>query len=134
MKKTILLSALMAFSFSLFAQKDTTKQFILIVRYNPKMTQPTPEAIQNNIKHWNEFMGGLGQNGQIVGGYRPAPDGKTITSKGIKEGAYYSNNESVSSFMIIKAASMDAAEAIAKKCPILEFDGSVEVRPLLMTN
>ena len=61
MKKTILLSVLMAFSFSLFAQKDTTKQFILIVRYNPKMTQPTPEALQANIKHWNEFMGGLEQ-------------------------------------------------------------------------
>ena len=40
---------------------STTKQFILIVRYNPKMTQPTPEALQTNIKHWNEFMGGLGQ-------------------------------------------------------------------------
>jgi hypothetical protein len=134
MKKTILLSALMAFSFSLLAQKDTTKQFILIVRYNPKMTKPTSEALQNNIRHWNEFMGGLGQNGQIVSGYRPSPDGKTINSKGTTEGAYYINNESISSFIIIKAASIEAAEAIAKKCPILEFNGSVEVRPLSMTN
>ena len=134
MKKTILLSALMAFSFSLFAQKDTAKQFILIVRYNPKMVQPTPEALQNNIRHWNEFMGGLGQKGQIVTGYRPSPDGETINSKGAEEGAYYGNNESVSSFIIIKAESMNAAEAIAKKCPILEFNGSVEIRQLLMTN
>jgi hypothetical protein len=36
--------------------------------------------------------------------------------------------------MIIKAPNMDAAEAIAKKCPILEIDGSIEVRPLLMMN
>jgi len=134
MKKAILLSALMAFSFLLFAQKDTTKEFILIVRYNPKMKQPTPEVLQNNIKHWNEFMGGLGQSGQIVIGYRPSPDGNTISPKGTIEGAYYINNESISSFIIIKATSMDAAEAIAKKCPILEFNGSVEVRPLLMTN
>ena len=134
MQKTILFAVSMLLSFSLFAQKDSTKQFILIVRYNPKMPQPTPEALQNNIKHWNEFMGGLGRNGQIVAGYRPSPDGKTISPKGITESPYYSNNESISSFIIIKAASIDAAEAIAKNCPILEFNGSVEVRPLLMTN
>lgn len=98
------------------------------------MTQPSKEALADNIKHWNEFMGGLGQKGQIVSGYRPTTDGKTITSKGTKDGAYYSNNESISSFIIIKATNMEAAEAIAKKCPILEFDGSVEVRPLSMTN
>ena len=98
------------------------------------MPKPTPEALQSNIKHWNEFMGKLGQNGQIVAGYRPSPAGKTINPKGTTEGAYYINNESISSFIIIKAASIDAVEAIAKNCPILEFNGSVEVRPLLMTN
>ncbi len=115
-------------------QTDSLKQFILIVRYNPKMQQPSKEVLAENIKHWNEFMGGLGRNGKIVTGYRPSPDGKTITDKETKDGAYYSNNESISSFLIIKAADMDAAVAIAKKCPILEFNGSVEVRPLLMTN
>lgn len=134
MKKIVFILLLTTFSATLFAQADTTKQFILIVRYNPKIQQPSKEAVAENIKHWNEFMGGLGQKGQIVTGYRPSPDGKTITSKETKEGAYYSNNESISSFIIIKAASIDAAEAIAKKCPILEFNGSVEVRPLLMTN
>ncbi len=98
------------------------------------MQQPSKEALAKNIKHWNEFMGGLVQNGQIVSGYKPSPEGKTITSNGTKKGAYYSNNESISSFIIIKAASMEDAQTIAKKCPILEFDGSVEVRPLLMTN
>ena len=124
-------------SFSLFAQQsatDSSKQFILIVRYNPKMPQPSKEVLAGNIKHWNEFMGGLAQNGQIVSGYRPSPDGKTVTKNEIKDGAYYSDNETISSFIIIKAADMNAAESIAKKCPILEFDGSVEVRPLLMTN
>ena len=113
---------------------DSSKEFILIVRYNPKMQQPSKEALAENIKHWNVFMGNLGQNSQIVAGYRPSPDGKIVTSTETKDGAYYSSNESVSSFIIIKAASMEAAEMVAKKCPILEFNGSVEVRPLLMMN
>ena len=134
MKKLILTLIVTFFVINIFAQTDSTKQFILIVRYNAKMQQPSKEVLADNIKHWNEFMRGLAQNGQIVGGYRPSPDGKTITKSEVKEGAYYSNNESISSFIIIKATNIDAAQAIAKKCPILEFDGSVEVRPLLMTN
>ncbi len=133
-QKVIFILLLTLFSAALFAQTATTKQFILIVRYNPKMQHPSKEALAANIAHWNEFMGGPGKNGQIVAGYRPSPDGKTITSQGTTEGAYDSNNESLSSFIIIKAINLDAAEAIAKKCPILEFAGSVEVRPLLMTN
>ena len=138
MKKiSVLLVILIVTTSYVFArqnQADSLKQFILIVRYNPKMQQPSKEVLAENIKHWNEFMGELGQNGQIVAGYRPSPEGITVTSKETRDGAYNSNNESVSSFLIIKAASMNAAEAIAKKCPVLEFDGSVEVRPLLMTN
>lgn len=136
MKKSIIVIAMLFIScLHVSAQAtDSSKQFILIIRYDAKMQQPSKEALSENIKHWNDFMGELGQSGQIVGGYRPSPDGKTITSKGTTEGAYYSNNESISSFIIIKAANMNTAEAIAKKCPILEFNGSVEVRPLLMTN
>ncbi len=137
--KKLLLSVvlLVTSSLSLFAQHsegDTLKQFILIVRYNPNIQKPSKVAIADNVQHWNTFMGELGRNGKIVAGYRPSPDGEIITNKAKTDGAYYSNNESISSIIIIKAGSQDAAEAIAKKCPILEFDGSIEVRPLLMTN
>lgn len=134
MKKIILLLLLVTISSGLFAQADTTKEFILIVRYNPKMPQPTKEAITENIQHWDEFMGDLAQKKEIVAGYRPTPEGMVISREGSKEGAYYSNNESISSFIIIKAKNIDDAEAIAKKCPILSFNGTIEVRPLFMRN
>ncbi len=134
MKKIILLLLLVTIGSNLFAQTDTTKEFILIVRYNPKMPQPTKEAITENIQHWNEFMGELAQKKQIVAGYRPTPEGQVITREASKDGAYYSNNESISSFLIIKAKNIDDAEKVAKKCPILSFNGSVEVRPLWMRN
>jgi hypothetical protein len=35
--------------------------------------------------------------------------------------------------VIVEAASLDEAAELAKGCPILELDGSVEVRPVLDT-
>jgi hypothetical protein len=131
MKMIIFFLIAIMFCITASAQKDSLKQFILVVRYNPNMKQPASEAIEKNIGHWNDFMGELGKKGQIVEGYRPASDGETVSNKGTSKGAYIGNNETMSSIMIIKAIDIKAAEAIAKKCPILEFDGSVEIRPLM---
>jgi hypothetical protein len=55
-----------------------------------------------------------------------------VTNKETTDSGYIGNNESVSSFLIIKAASIVAAQLIAKKCPILDFNDSVEIRPLML--
>lgn len=130
--KIVLSVLFVCLSFISFGQKDTTKQFILIVRYNVT-AKPTQEDMQTNIKHWNEFMGSLGQAGQIVSGYRPGQEGKSITGKSqtTKDGPYIAENELISSFIIIKARDFAAAEIIAKKCPIYELGGSVEIRSLM---
>ena len=80
-------------------------------------------------------MGGLAQTGALVTGYRPTGAGKTISGieKIEKDSVYVANGEMVSSFVIIKATSLEDASVIAKKCPIFEFGGSVEVRPLSQT-
>lgn len=80
-------------------------------------------------------MGNLAKSGDLVGGYRPASEGLTIsgTEKSLKSSAYISDGELVSSILIIKAENMDAAKAIADKCPVYEFNGSVEVRPVMNT-
>jgi hypothetical protein len=69
----------------------------------------------------------------LVTGYRPAGTGKTISGKEKveKDSVYIANKELVSSLIIIKATSLEEAGVIAKKCPIYEFDGSVEIRPLM---
>ena len=120
-------------SITLFAQQKQA-QFLLIIRSKADV-KASAEAIQTNIKHWQEFMGDLGKNGKIAGGYRPANDGATIsgTAKTIKPNAYIANGEVVSSFLIINAADLPEAKLIASKCPVLELDGSVEVRPIQNT-
>jgi len=139
MKKLIFLSALVCSGVTiLFAQSGNSpskQQYLLIFRFKSNFTPASQEAVQANIKHWQEYMGNLGQSGKLVSGFRPTNEGKTITGtdKTIKEGAYIANNESISSFILIRADSMDEAGEIAKRCPIFEFDGSVEIRPVMQT-
>lgn len=140
MKKLIVLSALICLigtmSMSQTNNNSAKQQYLLIFRFKSNFVPPSQEAVQNNIKHWQEYMGNLAQTGKLVSGFRPSDQGKTITgtNKTIHDGVYVSNNELVSSFIVINAKSMDEAGEIAGKCPIFEFDGSVEIRPIMKAN
>lgn len=109
---------------------------MLIVRFKANFVPPSGDAVQKNIKAWQEYMGELGKAGKIANGYRPGNGGETITGsvQTTKTGPYVANNELVSSFIVINAKDMDEARAIAKKCPVFEFNGSVEIRPLQETS
>lgn len=139
MKKMTLLAALAFISFAtVTAQANSTAakhQYLLIFRFKTNFVPSSPSAVQDNIKKWQQYMGSLGQSGVLVSGYRPTGDGKTISgaAKTVKDSVYVANGELVSSFIIIKAADMNEAGEIAAKCPIFEFDGSVEIRPLMET-
>jgi hypothetical protein len=138
MKKLLFIAALACISTCLFAQQnttDSTRQFLLIMRYKSNMAAPSAEALKTIGQHWGQFIGELAQSGKLVTGYRPGNGGKTISGNGkaVKDGAYASDNEVVSSIFIIKAASLEEASAIAQKCPIYEMDGSVEIRPISTT-
>jgi hypothetical protein len=136
MKKIVLLVAFVSINHCLFAQQntaDTTHQFLFVVRYKSDMKMPGPDSLKKNSQHWGAFIGGLTQSGKLVTGFRPAVEGVTITgsAKIYKKGAYIQNGDEVSSIFVIKAANIEEAASIAQKCPVYEFDGSVEIRPVL---
>ena len=140
MKKFLLLAALVCAGSTLFARGqtivpgDSTKQFLLIVRYKANMPQPSQEEMKNIGAHWGAFIGELAQSGKLVTSYRPGMEGRTISgsAKTTRDGAY-GDKEVLSSIFVIRAGSMEEASEIAKKCPIYEMDGSVEVRPISNT-
>jgi hypothetical protein len=130
------LLALTSAGFFAWAQSASPakKQFMLIVR-SKAMPPVSQELIATNISHWQECMGSLGRSRQLAGGYRPGNDGETISgsSKSVKMGSHTANGEVVSSFLIINADDMSKASEIAARCPVLELDGSVEIRPMQNT-
>lgn len=133
MKKIVLLIAFVLTCTILFAQEKTKPQYLMIVRFKTNFKPSSKEEIQDNIKKWQEYMGDLTQSGDLVAGYRPTGEGATISGKKkfIKSIPYVANDDLVSSVLIIKADNLQAAQAIANKCPVFDLGGSVEVRAMM---
>ncbi|HEX3383733.1 MAG TPA: YciI family protein [Mucilaginibacter sp.] len=136
MKKLILLIAICIFAIPAFAQQIANpgkSEFMFIIRFKSDFQPTSDEAVKANIKKWQDYMGDLAKSGDLVSGYRPASGGLTIsgTGKTLKNDPYVSDGMQISSVMIVKAVNMDAAKDIANKCPVFEFGGSIEVRPVM---
>jgi hypothetical protein len=96
-----------------------------------KLSQPEIQAIFNK---WDNWFGGIAAQGKIKNmGLRLVSPGKVLKTGGIiTEGPFVEIRERLNGFILVKADSLDEAVTLAHGCPALEFNGSVEVRPVSM--
>jgi hypothetical protein len=109
------------------------KEFLMIFR-SEKMdySKLTPEQTQSILKQWQDWMGGIASKGQFVGTNRLFPEGKTVkANKVVSDGPYMEGKELIGGYLIVNAESLEEAAEIAKGCPIFNFNGHVEVRPVM---
>jgi hypothetical protein len=97
----------------------------------------SPSEIQKHLGKWTAWTNALLKAGKLVGGQplTHPPSGKTVQGRDrvVTDGPYAESKDLVSGTLIIEAASLEEAAELARACPILELDGSVEVRPVLAT-
>ena len=106
-----------------------TNEFMLLFRFAPNNEQPTPEQLQEMGKQWGEFIGTIAMQGKLVSTYQLGFDGIKINANQTTENGFYiAEGQMVAGNMVLKAASIEVATELAKKCPILLMGGSVEVR------
>ena len=109
-------------------------EFALIFRndFHPEAGY-SPEQLQEIMKQWQTWMGGMAANGQLAnGGNRLGGDGNTVRPGSmITNGPYAEIKEMVSGYIVVTAGSIDEAAEIAKGCPILNVGGNVEVRNII---
>ena len=86
---------------------------------------PESEAEQQRfLKEWEKWFASMG-SGVVDGGNPTTPVAKNITAEGkVSDVPAVSM---VSGYSIIKADSLDAAVALAKRCPVLKGGASVMV-------
>lgn len=110
------------------------EEFLFLFRGgNGKTLQQSPEKWQAHLRKWMTWMSGLQEKEQLISAQPLDGRGKQISgiNKVITDGPFMEGIESVSGYLICKAGSYDEAIAIAKDCPILDFDdGNVEVREI----
>ena len=92
----------------------------------------SPEQMEQRMKTWMTWMDGLAKKGTLVGGEPLQNTGKQISGKKkvVTDGPFVEAKESVGGYLIVNAKDINDAVEISKSCPIFEFDGHVEVRPI----
>jgi hypothetical protein len=90
----------------------------------------SPEAMQQHMKKWMSWVEDLGKKGQFHGGDPLAAGGKVVRGKqkNVTDGPYAEVKDVVSGYLLVSAANLDAATELARGCPVLDNNGTVEIR------
>jgi hypothetical protein len=93
----------------------------------------SPSELGAHLQKWTTWVDELVRAGRREGGYAVQPGGKVVRGarKTVMDGPYAETKDIVTGNLVIFADSIDEATGIALGCPIYEYDGSVEVRPIL---
>ena len=108
--------------------------FMYLFRTSPTAFQSmSPEQMQQAMKKWMDWRNTLEKNGHIkVMGERLDGSGKVVrgVAKTVTDGPYVEVKDAVQGYILVQAGDIDQAVDLAKGCPILDGDGTVEVRPV----
>jgi hypothetical protein len=94
----------------------------------------SPEQMQQTMKKWMDWKESLEKNGHIQQlGERLDATGKVVRgkAKAVTDGPFIEVKDSIQGHMFVEATDMDQAVELARGCPILESDGSVEIRSIV---
>jgi len=110
-------------------------KFMYLFRSNPTSYQSmSPEQMQQTMRNWMDWKDTLEKNGHIKQlGERLDGTGKVVRGKtrSVTDGPFVEVKDFIQGYMLVEAKDMDHALELAKGCPILESDGTVEIRPFV---
>jgi hypothetical protein len=107
-------------------------EFVYLYRGN--RPERDPEESQQIMQKWLSWMKDLTASGNLKDPGQPLEaEGKVVKGRGraVTDGPFAEAKDLVGGYTLIEADSLAHAAQLASGCPILEFDGSVEVRPIM---
>jgi len=110
------------------------KEFMLLFRSDYKnMQYSSPEEWQAVAKKWQDWIKGIAAKDKwVAAGTQLSPEGKVIRPNGIiTDGPYAETKESLLSYCVIKAESLEEAAKLSEGCPVFETGGTVEIREMM---
>ena len=94
----------------------------------------TPERAQQSMQAWLAWIRDLESKGHLKSRGEPLENaGKVVRGKQkvITDGPFVEVKDLVAGFMLIEARDLAQAAELASGCPMLQGNGSVEVRPVM---
>jgi len=107
------------------------KQFIFLLR--PNITPLTAEQVEQRSKQWRALIYELNHQGKLVAWQVFENEGVKVSGAAeriVEAHPVVENNETAGGVITITATSFKEAVELSKLCPVLDYGGSVEVRPL----
>jgi len=102
--------------------------------YRGGETDRSPERMQQTMQKWMSWLKELGEKGHIKDQGQPLERaGKLVKGrqKSVTDGPFAEAKDIVGGYTLIEARDLGQAVELSKGCPILEADGTVEVRPVM---
>lgn len=98
----------------------------------PEMPDLSPTEMQAHLRKWYAWADELAKTGRHSGGQPLDRIGKTVRGRHriVTDGPYAESKDLVTGSLVLEATSLDEATELARGCPVFEFGGSVEVRPV----
>ena len=93
----------------------------------------TPEAAQKSMQAWLAWMRQLEAGGHLKQPGHPLDVGGRVVrgkTKLVTDGPFVEVKDLVLGYIVVSARDLAEATELAKGCPMLEGDGSVEIRPV----
>ncbi len=94
----------------------------------------SPDEAEKQMQRWVTWLRDLAANGHIKDQGQPLErEGKVVRGKDhvVTDGPYPESKDIVGGYTLIEATDLSQATDLAGGCPIFEFDGLVEVRPVM---
>jgi hypothetical protein len=97
-----------------------------IIAYRGGRKPENPEEGAKHMAKWQAWIGDLGDAAVNPG--TPLGKSKIVSADGVSDDG---GSNAMSGYSVVKAGSMDAALEMAKACPFLETDGTLEVAEMM---
>lgn len=111
----------------------TTSGYLLLFRGTHWDRSFSPEKAQEITDRWIAWFDRLTEQGKAKAGQPLADEGKIVSGRkgqAVADGPFAESKEAIAGYIFLQVASLDEAVEIAKGCPGLDYDVSVEVRPV----
>jgi hypothetical protein len=93
-----------------------------VYAYHGGKKPETDEEMGQVMTAWKNWLGGLGP--AVIDGGNPVGMSKTVTAGGVEDNG---GANPLSGYGLVEAKDLDQAVEMAKGCPILQNNGTVEV-------
>lgn len=93
----------------------------------------SPDEVQKALSTWRAWFDRMAQNGHLKDPGHPLTDSRTVVSgrkRTVNDGPFVETKDIIAGFIVITATNLEQAIELAKECPILDVEGSVEVCPI----